>query len=738
MRFVVLISLFLAWVLIATSNPPQQIAAGYSNATESVAARALEPAALISCIIVFLFFYLRFSEWPQNTPLHLVKRPPRFYTTRLRYHLAASIYGMLMVGMFLIIYLFPDAFLNVLQSTSKGITAFASTTQDADKSLAKILSDLAQLVSSQQSEWVYLAIVFVIVIWPKLPFSTDEAMRAILQRFAAIPTEARILIGHLRQDDSFVADSMVVKRIVEKSKLLEPRDFNHGDDRKRIGFLYAKLCYLTNRVEAETANREFLSSELQQPERYKDLERRVAEMADRLRDFRDDLIAELREIDAEAVDRFFNDHNFTTSNCSLQSVLELSQEMTPTGNVAARYLRQQETALALELEQMLDDVYYFIVTCILSCEPSPRARIRRFAKLGIVLPQGHLPFEEGDALTFLFVSLFVVIIVPTLAFFAWDRIVDFESLKTSCGELVPSHVGEAFGWSFIGMLQHGLAVIAAFVLTFTIEAHRSMYDEVTLMEARQDTFRRTASSVSTFINGAGIAFSANVVLFALIGQIAMPVDATDCRLDSTWIWTLIPALTGGLTALYLCLEPDRKHTIMLAGLQALLTGLLTGLIGIYIVGLPSDTGSVEFAFLFYVIITSMLLGLAAGLIVLEITKKLSPKKAAFQQMMIEDVVSATILIENRIIPVELQQLSQSGVVVNGKLGLEPGTSCLLLLPSVGELPVIVEFVGDESTHLAIQMADITANKVRKKSINEQLLSNTNAVSSEPVDKPSDA
>jgi hypothetical protein len=49
MRFVAVISLFLAWVLIASSNPPQTQEAGWTSDAGEVASRALEPSALISC-----------------------------------------------------------------------------------------------------------------------------------------------------------------------------------------------------------------------------------------------------------------------------------------------------------------------------------------------------------------------------------------------------------------------------------------------------------------------------------------------------------------------------------------------------------------------------------------------------------------------------------------------------------------------------------------------------------------
>jgi hypothetical protein len=687
-----IISLALAAILISASQGAANVGVGYAP---DVARLALAPITLAAMALVFFFYYLRFSEWSTQAPRHIRIRPPRFYTSAIRYRLSAGIYALLMTAAFLGIYLFPKSIAEIIALLQGGLqSAHSLVVSGAPATTGTVTvggpaASASALVSSaptpwdafldnlrtfltqapQDDSWLFAALAAIIVIWPKLPFSTDDAIRDTLQRFAAIPTEAQGLIQRLRYNPKeFAPSAVVIHRVLGGTNLLGFEDFSPfryartesdgGErlaviDRKsvgtrmskrptRIGHQFAKLCYLTDRLAHQGIDRRTSILDRAQPDRFEDIEKRLAEIEALLIELRSDMVDALADKQPEALGKALsctgNACRIAALRMPVQRIADLVDSVLGPDSPEHRLLERRRQEIEARIRDALDRLYYYIVTTVLAAEPSQENQLRRFRRYGFELSPSWQPLQETDALTTLMVLVLLAVLIPTLAYWLVSADLDADQLRVSCGRLIPGGFGEALGWSVVGVVQNALAIVAAFVLMFAMNPALQEASGQNHPASGRHEFRKFTWHISAILNGGSLAFVVNLLFFATLLRLAPA--ASSCTLGTTWVWTLIPAVAGAFTALYLALPWFPRQVFRWPPWQAVASGLVAAGVAIHMlrfqtqlpppaVGGPAVMGSSGFEEVSTAILAAAAVGLILGLLAEAQLRKLEQRLGDF-------------------------------------------------------------------------------------------------------------
>lgn len=638
MGFLWIVTFSLSAVLISASHGPAVIPAGYAP---DIARSILEPKAITALALVLLFYYFRFSEWPADTAADLRQRAPRHFTTSSRYHLAAAIYASMMGALFLGIYLFPEAI-------AQGVDAFSRSLNDAQgfgqsvttgyasvqivggpaapqaaaagipvPQLGQFLKQLANFLEqgSRSQNWVFTVVALMIVVWPKLPMSRDEAIRGALQRFAAIPTEARGLMRRLRWNHAeFQPATVATYRLLRGTDLLELGDFRalpendamgwesepltelapytaHArttENPHRIGFQFAKLLYLTRRLVENGEPMGRWSSASARSVTNEELARAVEEIAAMLRDLRLEAVAVARKAE-DAFEQRFAD-GVDPGKLPLQRLLDFVDANVADGLPEMRGLSQLRQEAKRRIREALDRVYFHLVTSILASEPSEERQRERFAQFGFHLAPAAAPLQESNALGTLIALILIAALLPTGLYGGVTQLagLDNSALDMQCGSLVLTKTWQPAVWSVIAVAQNVLAVIIAFVLYAVLDRHEPARATRCASEPKPLTFEIFTRRVVAFLNAASLAFFVNLLLLAVLTGLD---PGGTCRIGHTWTWAILPGIAAGFTAVYLRMSTRGFRAYQWPLWQSFLTGMAAVLIALFVLDDQSGAGN---------------------------------------------------------------------------------------------------------------------------------------------------
>lgn len=490
------------------------------NANIDVPKLPMNVPLIVSAIAIFFFYYTRFSEWtPSSAPL-LRSHETRFYTTRYKYLLGATLYGLLMVVFFVLSSQFPEHF-------------FAAAAEFG-------ISDTGGGLDRSPPELLAYFLAFFLVIWPKIS-PIDDPIRKSIHTNSGIPLQADTLVKRLldvRRVKFQVSPNVVDKALLseQKAQLLKRPDFDRNQD---IGADFnatmARAGYLLAELDSKESETRYAKALKQQEAEHKD----VGSVYDSL-------------VELAISDPFTN---------------------TP----------ESRKKLLKDANALLGRIYYIVVFSVLLAEGSNGSEPRVFRKFGFELSDtDHWIQIDKNAVTWIAVLLFLGILVPLCVFFAYTHASGAVIPPSSrLATFIPTSWGEAAKWSGFGTLMHvagavvGVAVIRSLVLEklSDVTTTRPGQQLKAVGDSQPDLFGQMGHAAYMFhyLIAFFTAFSMAVYVIAFI-DIFDPRQMTEV----SWPWAFLPGVTGAFTAfnlMYIVTQPGPDGIAWRILFQATATGV---------------------------------------------------------------------------------------------------------------------------------------------------------------------
>ena len=493
--------------------------------------------------------------------------------------------------------------------------------------------------------WV---MVFLLGFFPQLPVlrEVEEKYRHWLHQRAFIPAEAKALVNHLIANPGFFKpDEETANKVIQNYGEGMPPDWGRQSD-NRLSSKWFRLVYLREKMEYWRT----------QPE----IERFMNYCEEEYKLFKEQF--DQLQLEAETYIRRYPDE---------QNGADRKPSKGPMEHLKINITRQ--------IEKMLGRVCEFIACGVLSTE---RIHSRRIAGLNFF---GLYPtYEPGipiilDIVLKNAVIAFLITTLTSTIYLWYDHV--------STGSTIP--VASGLVYAVIALLAIGLCIFAAVLLYRLI--------------IRKSRFRSEGNSGSfefgPFVHQC-IAFSTGYIcgLIVIFPYKAIALKHIDWGifLDSLQ-WPLVPAITSGFVVYYLAALSPRRRPIK----DAILQGLITGIVGLIACLWAFDDPSEEIASFVYIVTTSMGIGGVIGYFF----------PSAYQQRVasiyhgaerrrsprISISARSALRTAEEAIECEAVSLSTSGAQLNAVFNAKIGDTVKLHLPGVGSIDSQIVRKGEHVT-----------------------------------------
>ena len=616
MRILPIFGLLAAFLIVKLAGNPEMLAkhtvVGNQLLSETGSGRLFDFTMIIGEIIVFLFYWFKFNEWAGAgaAPKGFRPRPVRHFTTWLRFLGWNSFYGLLMVGVYSVIIYFPDLIFRVLDyfvSASNALKSPIPSLSSAHKlfGLIPLSGEMKVYDPGRTASLVPYAVMLTTVVWAGMrPFSEFERrFRLRLQERAAIPTEARNLIGTFENEMcSFVPADKNIKRFLEEQEGRHFQRDDFDDSNNHLWFLMARVQYLYHLL--IKYNREPVFSKL--AERYDDelndihakISRIYALATQRIADINDLAYdAQHNQQAAEKDTREGNVQKKAQLNTLKSAEQFLGNQLESATKFKKEYFKKQEKELWDAVKGASADVVQVIVCSVLAVGRSRQHYRDLLEAFG--LKQQNPISNQLDTVAVTWVAA-----VALLISFICSLVYYFVLMPYVKGDpdLTPSNVNEIFYWAVISTLMHLLATIGGSFCQRTLESGRARL-QVGDLKARPLSAR---AQIAEALWSASFGFSLNVFLLSVLAAL----DGKFQKLETVWWWAIVPAVTAFFAALY---TQKTKRSKQQLGWLMREQGVTTGLVSLLVFYLLySENLRGMWGFGCYATITSIIMGVALG------------------------------------------------------------------------------------------------------------------------------
>ncbi len=617
MRHLLYLSLVLGALLLVVAYHPGLLTgpeqAGYQAMPDSMLSHLVTTTSVVGAVVVFLFYWFRFSRWtgPDEAPTGFRPHPTSHSTTWLRYVIWASLYAGIMVATYSFVILFPQVLPN--------LSPFIDTLGIDIPGLAK-LGVLAQEGKLGADHVVPYALILTLVALTSLAERPEHNFRKRMQSLALIPTEGKSLVDRMAAKiPSFEADPNVVAGLgVVTSNLLTFDDFRSGDS---LAERLARCMYINHQLNA--LHREEVKAVA---DRHKEelgaISTSIGSLVgdvEKLRDEQFDFLSKLkpRSTQAELL-RAFRSERLDTQPASAIGLSELTRQRDVFGDsepYAMRYFEAREQQIGAAVDGMLNRLYQLAVCSVLGVAYYPGKRNSLFRKLGFDMKDPFGPRLRRDTIWRAMIVLVCTIFATSGAYYlVFGMGVNLESVPIEIRDLLPESLWVVAVWTAWGCAMQLLGVTGGYWMERSFEVARSDTSE------KVRTGVVAQSHMANYVEAYLLAVTLNVFLFASIASLSGNWAE---RLSSMWLWALVPGVSGAFTSYYMRRAPDHRwHTCQFALLQGAMTAAAAFVVLLFKYdslrrGEPQVDLSVFMDFSIYSLLSSFLVGGALAVVLQE-------------------------------------------------------------------------------------------------------------------------
>ncbi len=499
----------------------------------------------LGAVLVFVFYYVRFSQWSTRPPLHMGEKPPRHFTSGMRYSCYASLYSLFFVAVYLFLVRFPEL-----------INSFSF-------SGASSPFDFQPLANSPDLVVPY-AVIFMTVVWPQVPLFRESELRGEMQRLAYIPSEALSMAKRLENNPRLFSPDVELAKVVvaESGKgLIHLEDFSVAPPTVR-GY-FARCLYLLQVIKNLPHERSFMAVLSRYEDEIAEIERSVSKLQNRLATLRDDYLGASRRLQRAAAAT--PAHPETDEPDS--DVVWKEMNLAALGS-DGRLLTRDAENLKGEIAALLKVILQVVVCTVLAVEKFPHERALLFRRFGLSLSRSvGGQFTQHDWVV-VAACLFIAIGVPTLAY--WLIVEEALGMTGSLTvPIAPTNVWEALYWALCGAGMHLIAALVGIGAKRSLDSHR-------IDTAKGFAPERGHRWPADYFYAAALAFSINI--FAL-SALSVAQSGSIALLRFSWSWAFPPAITGAAVAWHLdSLELGRAKRVATGLGQGVLTMLVAALV----------------------------------------------------------------------------------------------------------------------------------------------------------------
>lgn len=683
MRVMLYASLLIAVLLIQISgNPflltgPETVAdplgTGNGNGDPFTA------TSIIGAIVVFSYYWLRFSEWPGpgTPPAGFQQRSTRHSTTWIRYTCWGVIYALFMVGAYFALIVFPKVLFNFIQNLQNFSGAgdpveFIRKLWDTPVPATGILPEgLANLTTD---EIVPYAVLATTIVWASAFGEADRAFRRTIQEHALIPAEAQRLVDKLeQQSETFTANATAIEKIVSDNpqSLIKEADFRANNT---LPAKYARIEYLYYQLARNSTRRTYSRVFARYREELDVIKKKLKDLRADLVQYRADQLNYMKSLDdhqerelREDGHSSRNGDDKTGESLSLRQTIALMKETEFELDFVKNHFSHLSERLTLEVDSILRSLYQVAVCTALAVGKSPGQRQKFFAELGFEVPE-TVPQRLGrNTVVIVAIVLIGSIFGPSLIYYAVTKM-----MAIPANPLVPRNIQDVLSWTFQGCLMHLLAFCIGFLVQRSADHNRE--------RRRQDFFGRSHIQIADYADCFLAGFAANIFLFAAIFLLSGQLD----RLHEMWPWAMVPGITAAATGYFIHKVPSTVADCWRrASVQGLCTGMTAGLAIIVTKDItaflaPSDELIV---FTLYAFVTTFILGAGLGAVIQQWSKSMDLPSEASRRASQRRPADAVAEWSSRgtTAAVRIRDISESGAALRDKLTADPGTRGTLSL-----------------------------------------------------------
>jgi hypothetical protein len=616
MRILPIFGLVAAFLIVKLAGNPDLLAkhtvVGNQLAGQNGGGGLFNLTTIMGEVIVFFFYWYKFNEWAGTgaAPKGFRPRPARHFTTWLRFLGWNSFYGLLMVGVYTVIIFFPELIFRLLDSFVTASNTFKTNIPGIASAhklfgLIPISAEMKVYDPERTAALVPYAVMLTTVIWAGMrPFSEFERrFRLRLQERAAIPTEARNLIGTFENEMcSFEPADKNIKRILEEQEgqIFEKDDFR--DSGRHLWFFMARVQYLYHLLVKYNREPVFARLAERYDDEFNDIHAKIAKIhtltAKRISDINDLAYdVQLAQQTAEKDGREVTPRKRTQLVTLKTAEQYLDDQLESATKYKKDYFEKQEKELRDAVKQASADVVQVIVCSVLAVGRS-RQHCRDLLEAFGLKQQNPIP-NQLDTVAVTWVAgaaLSISFFCSLVYYFVLMPYVEGDP------ELTPSGVNGIFYWAVVTTSMHLLATIGGYFCQRNLESGRARL-QVGDLKAKPPSAQ---AQIAEAMWSASFGFALNVFLLGTL----MALDGKFQNLVAMWWWALVPSVTAFFAALYTQRsEHTKQHLRWLMRVQGETTGLASLLV-FYL--LYSQNLKGLWGFGLYATATSIILGVALG------------------------------------------------------------------------------------------------------------------------------
>jgi hypothetical protein len=617
MRGLLILTAPLAILLIIVSYNPI-ILEGMDSAgkSENSGLNSLSFISIIGGLFVFAFYKMKFSRWPgpNASPAGFLPHPTGHFTTWLRYTIWSFVYASSMTMLYMIIILFPKAFINLFQIMAEKVIS-ASTGADLG-----IFDKIASQVNLSEQFYdpnvlVPFAVIVVTFVWAGAFGKHERKFRSTIQEAALIPNEAQRLISILEEDASaFKPDTECQNIVIKQSKkngiILNNRDFSPSNGSSI--FKYTQSLYIDLKINTLKKDTDFSKI----IERYKhDIENHknyLHSLTDRWANYKKalcELIAYIlnRRKPANPKNKIDAEKLMSMPISKIEKIKFKIEKNIP--SFLNEYFNEEKLYLDKSSGQCLKNLLQIVVCGVLALGKMPIKRRYLLEKVSYFVSKEFGLNVNRNYIAMVIITLSVIVFLGTLVlilinhFFGIHLGNDGIILK----KLVPQGPGTIGLWTVYTLMMHLIAIFCGFLIIKTSTQQS---------EESENTGFPFADLTECFIFG----FSLSTILLVVLNFPYFPYYKWQ-QIAESWAWSFVPAITASFAGFYFtetCLlaKPKTAYSILQGAITSFASLTIIVLIyDQYIFLSPSPIPKELISFSVYSLILSFLIGFALSHII---------------------------------------------------------------------------------------------------------------------------
>jgi hypothetical protein len=477
MRGLLILTAPLAILLIITSYHPI-ILEGMDSAgkSEGSGLNSLSFISIIGGIFVFVFYKMKFSRWPgpNASPAGFLPHPTGHFTTWLRYTIWSFVYASSMTMLYMIIILFPKAFINLFQiMAEKVISAPAGTDFGIFNKIASEVNLNEQFYDP--NVLVPFAVIVVTFVWAGAFGKHERKFRSTIQEAALIPNEAQRLISVLEEKAPVFKPDTESKAIVINQSKKNGIILNSGDFSPSNGssvFKYAQSSYVDLKINALKTDPDFSKI----IERYKhDIENHknyLRSLTDRWANYKKalcELIAYIinRRKPANQKNKINVEKLMSMPISKIEKIKCKIEKNIP--SFLNDYFNEEKLYLDKSSSQCLKNLLQIVVCGVLALGKTPIKRRNLLEKLSYFVSKEFGLNVNRNYIAQVIITLSVIVFIGTLVLILMNHSLGInpENNDIVLKKLVPRGPGTIGLWTIFTLMMHLIAILCGFLIIKT-------------------------------------------------------------------------------------------------------------------------------------------------------------------------------------------------------------------------------------------------------------------------------